>query len=105
MARKYSEAKLYIKQIKKRLINNEYEQYATGKYGVFYINNKRVTKGQLEDMSAKIVEILASEEFVYDPLNKLIVDKDEFKKLDESGKVRYMLELSRVYADLKKRIS
>lgn len=105
MSKKYSDAKAYIMQAKKRLLNNEYGQFAKDKYGVFYINNKRVTKVQLENMSAKIEEILASEEFVYDSLNKLIMDEEEFYKLDDTGKMRYMLELSKVYASLKKNIS
>lgn len=105
MAKNYTDAQLYIIQAKKRLANNEYSQFVKEKYDVFYVNNKRVTKVQLDDMSAKIEEIMASDEFVYDPLSKLIVDKEEFLNLDDASKVKYMLELSSVYASIKRKIS
>ena len=103
---KYStEAKLYILQARKRLMNNSYEEYAKERYDVYFINNKKITKVQLEDMQAKVNEILASDDFVYDPLSKLIVDEKEFNALDDYAKVRHMLELSEIYARLKKKIS
>ncbi len=103
---KYStEAQLYILQARKRLMNNSYEEYAKERYDVYFINNKKITKVQLEDMQAKVNEILASDDFVYDPLSKLIVDEKEFNALDDYAKVRYILELSEIYVRLKKKIS
>ena len=105
MTKYLTEAKLYILQARKRLMNNSYEEYAKERYDVYFINNKKITKVQLEDMQAKVNEILASDDFVYDPLSKLIVDEKEFNALDDYAKVRYMLELSEIYARLKKKIS
>lgn len=105
MLKNHSEAHLYILQAKKRLLNHDYSEYCTDKFDVFYVNNKRVTRNQLENMSLKVKEIMASDEFVYDPLSKLIVDVEEFRNLDDTARVRYMLELSKVYASLKKKIS
>ena len=55
-------------------------------------------------MCRKIKEIAASEEFVSDTLNLLVPDRKEFNKLDECNKVKYMLELSKVYTTIKKTI-
>lgn len=104
MAKKYSEAKLFILAAKRRLINNTYEEYFRERKANFYINNKKISREQYETMCAKIKEIAASEEFVSDTLDKLVPDRFEFERLDETGRVKYMLELSKVYTQIKKTI-
>lgn len=95
----------YFKELKKRMINNNYEEYAvkmqTAREKQYFINNKQLTREQLGMLTEKIDEIAASEEFIYDPLTRMIVDGDDFESLDTDGKIRYMLELSSLYLTLK----
>ena len=102
MAKKYSEAKLYIMQAKRRLINNEYADYFLERKANFYLNNKKISRAQYDEMRRIVKEIAASEEFVSDTLDKLVPDRKEFSRLREEDKVKYMLELSKVYTAIKK---
>ncbi len=104
MAKQYSAAKQYILQAKHRLMHNTYADYFMERKASFYLNNKKISREQYEEMCRKIKEIAASEEFVSDTLNLLVPDRQEFNKLDESNKVKYMLELSKVYTTIKKSI-
>ncbi len=104
MAKRYSEAKLYILQAKRRLATNGYADYFLERQANFYINNKKITRAQYDEMRRIAHEIAACDEFVSDTLDKLVPDRKEFSKLDESGKVKYMLQLSEVYKEIKKTI-
>lgn len=104
MAKHYSEGKQYILQAKYRLMHNTYADYFQERKANFYLNNKKISREQYEEMCRKIKEITASEEFVSDTLDLLVPDRKEFNELDEINKVKYMLELSKVYMTIKKRI-
>lgn len=99
----------FFKMIKKRLMENNYSEYSVRikdeRIGeVYFLNNKRMSREQIKVLSGKINEILESDDFITDPLNKLILDYDEFIKLDEIGKQRYILDLSNIYIDIKKKM-
>lgn len=96
----------FFKMIKKRLLENNYSQYSVRikdqRIGeVYFLNNKRMSRDQIKTLSQKINEIVQSDVFIYDPLNKLILDHEEFKNLDEIGKQKYILDLSNIYIDIK----
>ncbi len=55
-----------------------------------------------EEMYRKVSEILSSDEDVLNPIGRLI-DKQEYMRLDEQGKQKYVLELSRQFRELSKR--
>lgn len=98
----------YFKMIKKRMQENNYTQYSERmkeeKAGaVYFLNNKRMSREQIKVLSVKVKEITSSNEFILDPLNKLILDYDEFIKLDDVEKQRYILDLSNIYIDIKKK--
>ncbi len=98
----------FFKMIKKRLVENNYSDYTVKindeRVGeVYFLNNKRITSEQLRAFSLRVNEIIKSDVFILDPLNKLIIDKDEFMGLDEIAKQRYILDLSNIYIDIKKK--
>lgn len=97
MARREGEAKQYIREARRRLLNMDYSKFRRRRDDVFFVNNKRVTDRQLEAMNDKVKEIMCSEEFIPDPLDRLIIDKAEFSLLDEGARLKYMLEISSVY--------
>ena len=97
----------FFKMLKKRLIENNYSDYSARlkerrMSEAYFLNNKKMTREQVKTLSQKINEILQSDDFIYDPLTKLIPDYDEFKSLDDIGKQRYILNLSNIYIDIKK---
>ncbi len=99
-----SEAKKLVSEAKNRLSGNGYSDYFRDKDSGYVINNKKLSADDFRTMYKIIKEVASSEEFVPDVLNKLVVDRNDFSKLNEEEKVRYMLELSRIYAEIKKKI-
>ncbi len=96
----------FFKMIKKRILENNYAKYSVTirnqRIGeVYFLNNKRMSREQIRELSHKINEMVQSDDFVCGPLNKLILDYDEFKNLDEIGKQKYILDLSNIYIDIK----
>lgn len=104
MAKNISEARNYFKQIKQRIVNNEYRNY-NFESEVFYVNNRRLTQDELEVMSNKVKEILASETSINDTLFRIIPDTEEYSRMDETAKTRYILELSKIYNKIKNKLS
>ncbi|HOO22897.1 MAG TPA: hypothetical protein PKY53_04375 [Clostridia bacterium] len=104
MAKNISEARNYFKQIKQRIANNEYRNY-NFESEVFYVNNRRLTQDELEVMSNKVKEILASETSINDTLFRIIPDTEEYSRMDETAKTRYILELSKIYNKIKNKLS
>ena len=64
------------------------------------INKSEIT--ECEKMYVKVCEILDSDEDTCNPIGQL-VDYDKYNSLDESGKQRYILWLSKEYNELKQR--
>ena len=58
--------------------------------------------GRDEQMYKKVCEILDSDEDVVNPIGRLM-DKSCYSGLDDGGKQRYILELSKKFNDLKER--
>ncbi|NLL56596.1 MAG: hypothetical protein GX242_05245 [Clostridiales bacterium] len=105
MAKNISEARSYFKQIKQRISNNDYRNYTYNfDTEAYYVNNRRLTQRELEIMSQKVKEILASEESIKDTLFRIIPDTEEYSRMDEFGKTRYILELSKVYSKIKTKL-
>lgn len=65
----------------------------------FFLNNKRVSLTEIGRMREVTAEILASDSFI-NPIEKLI-DQSEFERIDDEGKMRYILDLSSIYVCLK----
>lgn len=103
MAKNISEARNYFKQIKQRIANNDYRNYSFDSEA-YYVNNRRLTQDELEIMSNKVKEILASEVSINDTLFRIIPDTEEYSQMDEFGKTRYILELSKIYSKLKTKL-
>ena len=55
-----------------------------------------------EELYAKVKETLSSDECVIDPIGRLI-DWDRFEKMGDPERIRYVLELSKIYVRLKER--
>ena len=55
-----------------------------------------------EVLYEKVCRILDADEDTMNPIGQL-VDQDEFRRLDEGGRQRYILELSKKYRELKDR--
>ena len=64
------------------------------------INKSEIT--EREKMYVNVCEILDSDEDTCNPIGQL-VDYDKYNSLDESGKQRYILWLSKEYNELKQR--
>ena len=105
MSKKNSAGKDYILQAKKRLLNDEYSVFVKENDETFFVNNKIVTHEAIDELNAIVEEIMASDEFVYDPLSRLIIDEEEFNNLNETLKEKYIFELSNLYTYLRSKIS
>ena len=101
MGKRYSEAQKYVHLAKKRLLNNDYADYERKEGCRYYVNNKRLTQEQLETMATIADEILSSDTLIFDALSRLIVDKKDFSSLCESDRVKYILDLSKIYAEFR----
>ncbi|MBR1747959.1 MAG: hypothetical protein IJ735_07120 [Clostridia bacterium] len=101
--KKSVEAQRYILQAKRRLSEFDYDANPKDETRL-YINNKKLSSDQIFVMRHIIEEIAASEDLVFDALGRLITDPTEFLRLTEAEKVKYMLDLSKVYSYLKSKI-
>lgn len=55
-----------------------------------------------EKLYLRVCEILEEDEDVMNPIGRLM-DKDEYESLDDGGRARYVLELSKKFIELKER--
>lgn len=104
MAKLGTDAHRYAMEAKYRLIKNEYRRKAQEKLDSYNINDRQLTEKEIQILSDRVREILCSEVFIDNPLTKLIVDEKEFSLLDENAKNKYMLQLSKIYIELKNKI-
>lgn len=104
MSKSLSEARNYFKQIRQRIASNDYRSYNFDNGEAYYVNNRRLTQTELEIMSDKVKEILASAESINDTLYRIIPDTEEYQNMDEIGKTRYILELSKIYSKIKTKL-
>lgn len=103
MSKNISEARNYFKQIKQRIASNDYRGYCFDTEA-YYVNNRRLSQIELEIMSDKVKEILASEVSINDTLFRIIPDTEEYSRMDEIGRTRYILELSKIYNKIKTKL-
>lgn len=101
MNRKNSAGKNYILQAKKRLLNDEYSYINKENDENLFLNNKKITRDEMTELNSIVEGIMASDEFVYDPLSQLIIDEQEFAGLSETLKEKYLFELSDLYIYIK----
>lgn len=66
----------------------------------FYIRRERIERE--ERLYNKVVEIMESDEIVYDPLARLI-EHEYYDSLDKDAKEAYILKLASKYSELRKR--
>ena len=55
-----------------------------------------------EDMYAKVRAMLSADECVLDPIGRLM-DRTAYREMSPTAKMRYVLELSKIYVRLKER--
>ena len=101
MTKRYTEAKAFVQRARQRLLHNDYAEYEKRREDTFFINNRPLTKEEIATMNSLVDEILASDTLVYDALSRLIVDYDDFCLLEEGDRVKYMFELSKIFAELR----
>lgn len=98
-----TEARSFFKQIKQRIVSNDYASYFDDE--AYYINNRRLTRAEIDLICEKVREILASDVSINDALFRIIPDNYEYEQMDESAKNRYILELSKIYSKIKFKIT
>lgn len=76
--------------------------YQRDKYNREYNITVSRSASQDEQLYEKVRVILDSEELVINPIARLI-DKNEYDKMDNEAKQRYVLELSKKFRELKER--
>lgn len=104
MAKLGTDAHRFAMEAKYRLLKNDYKGKDKEKPNMYYVNDRQLSEKELEIITQRVKEILASEVFVANPLTKLIIDKDKFSLLDENAKNKYMFELSKIYIEIKNKI-
>lgn len=97
MAIRNIEWKNYIKQVKNRLINNH---YSVSNNETYYINGKKLSTQKTIEYNAIVAEIVASNDFIYNPIGRMI-DYDDYVSLTEEGKMKYIFDLSKIYLSIK----
>ena len=100
MAKEISERKKYIREAKTRLQDNYYNIFGEDTY---YLNNKKLNGYQISELKRKIAQVVACDEFVPNPLGRLI-EEDVFEKLDQAGKTKYIFDLSEIYLKMREKV-
>lgn len=65
-----------------------------------FVNDAQAQKDEI--LYSKVCAILDSDEIVMNPIGRL-VNKDEYERLDDNGRQRYILELSEKFRELQER--
>ena len=97
MNKRTEEWKKYVKEAKIRLNQSRFQPVDDE---VFYMNSKKLTKQDISRMNSIIAEVVASDDFVPNPLGMLI-EQDVYNDLSNEGKTKYMLDLSSIYLSLR----
>lgn len=104
MARLGTDAHRIAMEAKYRLLKNDYKSQDKEKSNLYYVNDRQLSEKEMNILTDRVKEILASEVFVANPLAKLILDQDKFSLLDENAKNKYMFQLSKIYIEIKNKI-
>ena len=97
MNKRTEEWKKYVKEAKIRLNQSRFQPVDDE---VFYMSSKKLTKQDISRMNSIIAEVVASDDFVPNPLGMLI-EQDVYNDLSNEGKTKYMLDLSSIYLSLR----
>ena len=102
-----SDYKMIIKSAKTRMLKNDYAEakkfYRLGLNNTCYVvNSHSLTKEEIGGLCDKISEIESSNEAVF-AIGKL-VDNEVLAKLSESEQERYVLEIARLYRELREKL-
>lgn len=97
MNKRTEEWKKYIKEAKIRLNQSRFQPVDDE---VFYLNSKKLTRQDIARLNSMIAEVLASDDFVYNPLGKMI-DEEIYNELNDENKTKYILDLSSIYLTLR----
>ncbi len=93
--------KIFAKEAKKRLATVTVNDVGDERY---FLNNRRLTQEEIAAMENVIDEISASDEFIPNPIGRFI-DKKEYELLDEPSRQKYVLDLSKIYIEIKEKKS
>jgi len=94
-----SELRRLARSAKNRM-KNGYWHGAAGQEPV--AEEGRIGYAAEEEMYAKVRAMLSADECVFDPIGRLM-DEDAYEKMSPTEKMRYVLELSKIYVRLKER--
>lgn len=102
-----SDYKKIIKSAKTRMLKNDYAEakriYRLGLNTTCYaVTGRNLTKEELSGMCEKIREIENSSDDIF-AIGKL-VDKELLSRLNESEQERYVLEIARLYRDIRDKL-
>lgn len=102
-----SDYKMIIKSAKTRMLKNDYAEakriYRLGFNNTCYaVTGRNLTKEELSGMCEKIREIENSSGDIF-AIGKL-VDKELLSRLNESEQERYVLEIARLYRDIRDKL-
>lgn len=98
MKKKQDEWKNYIKMAKKRVNGNTNKGCEA-----IYLNAEPMPESEIKKWNQIIAEIVASDEFVYDPIGKMI-DREKYDRMTNESKGKYVLDLSKIYLRLRDRL-
>ena len=94
-----------LKEVKERLSTGNYNEIqklrSINSYdSIIIVGNKRLTEKEVFEFYDKVVEIQQDEELRLKPLG-YIIDSDEFDKLDDTQKQKYLFDVSKLYLKLR----
>lgn len=88
-----------VRRAKQRMLRGDYEAVAAAETNLA----EDLTDDRIVKYADIVRNIKESEKFVVDPMRRMM-DKNYYDRLDEDGKSRYILELSKIYCELKRKI-
>ena len=94
-----------LKEVKERLSTGNYNEIqklrSINSYdSIIIVGNKRLTEKEVFEFYDKVVAIQQDEKLRLSPLG-YIIDSDEFDKLDDTQKQKYLFDVSKLYLKLR----
>ncbi len=96
-----TDRKEYMKLAKTRLQHSVLPSQKSEE--IYIVNAKRLTEEEILYYRGIVEEITASESFVENPLERML-DHTAFDKMNEEGKMRYLLEISKLFIHIKENL-
>lgn len=88
-----------VRRAKQRMLRGDYEAVAAAETNLA----DDLTDAHIAKYADIVRNIKESDQFVIDPIRRMM-DEAYYEQLDTDGKSRYILELSKIYCELKRKI-